>query len=173
MLLVALLRQLTPGKTNGKRPPFWRWHDATEGEALRKASSWSPPIIAGSVISLAIETKRHSKPSRAAPALSCPAHTLPAVLLSNSLSVPTFFTTVTHSFDFFDHRALRSSQLPVSFIMRSSTIFAAFAAVLMSGAAAAPVRAPAAVAEIQEREPQLLGSLLGTRLPLCGKRGGD
>ena len=47
--------------------------------------------------------------------------------------------------------------------MRSSTIFAAFAAVLMSGAAAIPVPAPAAVAapEIEAREPQLLSSILG------------
>lgn len=47
--------------------------------------------------------------------------------------------------------------------MRTSTIYAAFAAVLMSGAVAAPLPAPIAVAvpEIAAREPQLLSSLLG------------
>lgn len=47
--------------------------------------------------------------------------------------------------------------------MRTSTICAAFAAVLMSGAVAIPVPAPAAVAvpAIEAREPQLLSSLFG------------
>lgn len=48
--------------------------------------------------------------------------------------------------------------------MRTSTIYAAFAALVMTGAVAIPVPAPAAVAtpaQIEAREPQLLSSLLG------------
>lgn len=58
--------------------------------------------------------------------------------------------------------------------MRCSTIFAGFAAILVSGAAAAPMPAPVAVAapEIEAREPQLLSSLFGTMNSAKSLRGG-
>lgn len=47
--------------------------------------------------------------------------------------------------------------------MRTSTIYTAFAALIMTGAVAIPLPAPVAIAnpQIESREPQLLSSLFG------------